>query len=944
MAASMSLRSCLLCGTQLITCKHYVSLNCSSTKANPSIMNLADEVSHITKLEIHELKVKYVCSTCQRKVLKVKSSRQASEEIQRKYEATITTPVTSPKKRISQKRTAESSPGTPSVKVRIEPQVKRVLQENKQPEQAPRQARASMKKLVYTSPTTDIEVIFHHGSKVEKKTVAPQWLSVVSAITDNNEEYLIQEVMKLKGAKELVFKGLKEECELICAPATKSCFRNSTLQGLTSFNFNKQLDELKLHAPTFLQVLQISATSKYMQKNKLRTIESLTPNIMTAASIIFNCRSQDMNSHQLVNGFTLLEGGCSKQVFQRLHTRGVSSAYQTVLSKQAIFGNGFDNKVKEWASTAADESAVDTSEVDSPLSSYQIVMDNVDIRVRARHTTKDHHGTDFHMVNTMAVKDRVTSSLTDLKPEVNVDKLNLRMCLPSVSDNQTLKHNWSILIGHIIADHLPAMQWMKRELPQEIHHSHMSEARQKSEVVNLGVIMENENTSEGILKTMQYMHQYVPGHATDKLTRVISAGDLLSCERESSCQEQQQNSDSPSSRFEGLMPVIADFHTYANFLEVIWKHLYDPSSSAEKGTLYNARNFLEARNVTKDPIRDINAASDLIESYTKSLVVTAAMTFFKMQNVTDEPQQNGMDSLVHHNRKEYVMETMSTIVSTYVVPSNDELSTQTPRFQCHHCDKSYKTKKGLQRHIRDKHSTIKSARTTTTSQHSSDDSTVQDHVFNYTRCALSMGLLALDFTDARRLGDGERLMIIYKHLLLHFKAGGKPKYSYHVLRLLAQVNWFLSPRLAHSLTWNQFVNKTGTIRGNIEVDREMEHHNRVFKMHCKALRGKISPKSVERVSHSAQVINNILCDVDKQTSFKKPSGKHGTPDNKKDVSAMAMEMLRGKIFEHEAGRQFSSFPSFRPSLFGSLTVPEMVTWIRSTITTLRQQYILGRSH
>ena len=114
--------------------------------------------------------------------------------------------------------------------------------------------------------------------------VAPQWLSVVSAITDNNEECLIQEVMKLKGAKELVFKGLKEECELICAPATKSCFRNSTLQGLTSFNFNKQLDELKLHAPTFLQVLQISATSKYMQNNKLRTIESLTPNIMTAAS------------------------------------------------------------------------------------------------------------------------------------------------------------------------------------------------------------------------------------------------------------------------------------------------------------------------------------------------------------------------------------------------------------------------------------------------------------------------------------------------------------------------------------------------------------------------------------------------------------------------------------------------------------------------------------
>ena len=80
--------------------------------------------------------------------------------------------------------------------------------------------------------------------------------------------------------------------------------------------------------------------------------------------------------------------------------------------------------------------------------------------------------------------------------------------------------------------------------------------------------MENENTAEGILKTMHYMHKYVPGHGTDNVTQVISAGDLLSCERESSCRSEQQNSSSPSSRFEGLMPVIADFHAHANFLEV----------------------------------------------------------------------------------------------------------------------------------------------------------------------------------------------------------------------------------------------------------------------------------------------------------------------------------------------------------------------------------------
>ena len=80
--------------------------------------------------------------------------------------------------------------------------------------------------------------------------------------------------------------------------------------------------------------------------------------------------------------------------------------------------------------------------------------------------------------------------------------------------------------------------------------------------------MEDENTAEGILKIMHHMHQYVPGHGTDRLCEIISAGDLLTCERESSCQEEQQNSTSPSAQLEGPMPVIADFHAHATFLEV----------------------------------------------------------------------------------------------------------------------------------------------------------------------------------------------------------------------------------------------------------------------------------------------------------------------------------------------------------------------------------------
>ena len=66
---------------------------------------------------------------------------------------------------------------------------------------------------------------------------------------------------------------------------------------------------------------------------------------------------------------------------------------------------------------------------------------------------------------------------------MNINDMDLGTFLPSVTDNKKLNNNWIILIGHIIAEHLPAFQWIQRELPNEIPHRHMAEAKQKSEVV-----------------------------------------------------------------------------------------------------------------------------------------------------------------------------------------------------------------------------------------------------------------------------------------------------------------------------------------------------------------------------------------------------------------------------------------------------------------------------
>ncbi|KAL9976255.1 hypothetical protein ACROYT_G013535 [Oculina patagonica] len=49
---------------------------------------------------------------------------------------------------------------------------------------------------------------------------------------------------------------------------------------------------------------------------------------------------------------------------------------------------------------------------------------------------------------------------------------------------------------------------------------------------------------------------------------------------------------------------------------VIWHHLYDTSSCKDKGTLYAARNMIDARNVTNDPHDNFMACGEFLDKVT----------------------------------------------------------------------------------------------------------------------------------------------------------------------------------------------------------------------------------------------------------------------------------------------------------------------------------------
>ena len=327
-------------------------------------------------------------------------------------------------------------------------------------------------------------------------------------------------------------------------------------------------------------------------------------------------------------------------------------------------------------------------------------------------------------------------------------------------------------------------------------------------------------------------------------------------------------------------------------------------------------------------MKNINAAADLIMQYTIALVVAASMKYFGLDALSDDPTCNEFQYDQHQDRTQYVYKVLGEIVDKYALPDKNQMKTDSPFLCCPCCSKNYKTQRGLKRHMRDKHPGIQDP-----PQQKQALSSDKDAVFNYTRVALNLGLLAMNFNDARQMGDGERTIRLYKFLMVHFKAAKKTKYSYQVLRLLAQVKCLLTPRLAFELTWNRYINKAGKEKHNIEVDREIEHQNRVFKENCAGLRGKVTSKSIDRISRSAQTCDELLSAINKQASVIKQSGKH-VKKNTKDEIALALELHHDKIFDLQPGRKHFHFPDFPCSVLSTLNIHELRKWIKSTINQM----------
>ena len=282
----------------------------------------------------------------------------------------------------------------------------------------------------------------------------------------------------------------------------------------------------------------------------------------------------------------------------------------------------------------------------------------------------------------------------------------------------------------------------------------------------------------------------------------------------------------------------------------------------DAGTLYQLRNLINRRNVSRDPTSNVSASEDFFTSVVEVHILSACMTVFDMTAVSDRPSESlfprdveDKDSL---HRRQVLLDAVKIVMDKFVDFSMD-------------------------------------------SEGRGEEDGDKDHVCEYARDVLTLGLMYMEFADAIREGDGGRILRCWRHLLLIFKATGRKNYSIEAFNLLSQYQYIFSERMRMQLVWGRTVNTRGLPGKNIPCDLHMEHLNRECKGSISGLGANITDGAIQRVGRSLRSSTKILDNFDKENGIASQSGYHPVRTSAADVEKLLKQVhddsmrTRGKI-------------------------------------------------
>ena len=179
----------------------------------------------------------------------------------------------------------------------------------------------------------------------------------------------------------------------------------------------------------------------------------------------------DITAH-LENCFKLVQEGCD------LETR------KEELVQMAAAGADVEEQITAVNASLSSIGEKKQKLVENQPSSFNIVLDNVDLKVLASNMTSDEQNKDFHWCNHNAYMDRVNAAhLADISPIADLQDVPNSSFLPSITDQNLLLSDFTVLVGRVLVENFSAFEIFKDVIPLHMKHKYSEEMKKKTETV-----------------------------------------------------------------------------------------------------------------------------------------------------------------------------------------------------------------------------------------------------------------------------------------------------------------------------------------------------------------------------------------------------------------------------------------------------------------------------
>lgn len=203
-----------------------------------------------------------------------------------------------------------------------------------------------------------------------------------------------------------------------------------------------------------------------MHNAKKKTLSSLVPAITSTIGKCLGIYSRSLSAQRTFYSLILSNGGITDACMNRLAKLADTVTHQSVLTKLNGMAKRYDAHLKNWPQ-------------------FSIVVDNVDMLVRPRREDSSKSNKMYHMVQAIAVKDRVITQIDDNSrlPTVSVQNIKPADVYPQQEDVKQLTELMISTVVRVLGE-MPALEHLKLDQIPNIHKFSSQTSRKSHSVSN----------------------------------------------------------------------------------------------------------------------------------------------------------------------------------------------------------------------------------------------------------------------------------------------------------------------------------------------------------------------------------------------------------------------------------------------------------------------------